>query len=371
MKLSLITICKGRLQFLKRTLFNMCHQTHHDYELIVVDYGCPENTAEEVSKFIKANPTVSCDVKIIKVSDKTKLWNASRARNIGANHSKGEWLFFIDADNIMTSAGLELILGSVKNHKLLTTTSSAIGSCLIDRETFFSIRGYDERNIGWGCEDTQLYRRIREAGISCGMYSSKYIQVISHSNELRTKFTNFNNELRPEDNLHNGLNYNLNLLNDTDNINKHGFGISNKFDVIEHKKPSLIGKVGIDDPKTPINNTLYIGPGQIEYTDIESGQYDSYAKFNTKLVIYNPEDILGNVGNIKLTKEIVLDYVKSLNWVRAFKHKFREVSVVSSTHEEAIHFKLRGDISNAEKVNPNLYATLMQIKKVLTNDALV
>jgi glycosyltransferase involved in cell wall biosynthesis len=76
--------------FIKKTIQSVIEQTYQNFELIVIDDGSTDNSLAKV-KAIKDSR-----IKIFQ----QKNSGASLARNKGAEHSKYNWIAFLDADDI-------------------------------------------------------------------------------------------------------------------------------------------------------------------------------------------------------------------------------------------------------------------------------
>lgn len=79
-------------QYLEETVQSVLNQTHRNLELIIVDDGSPDNQAEAVA------PLVASDDRIQYI--KQKNGGVSSARNHGFRLCKGEYIAFLDADDI-------------------------------------------------------------------------------------------------------------------------------------------------------------------------------------------------------------------------------------------------------------------------------
>lgn len=157
-KYSIITTCKGRLHNLKRTLPEFLKQGNA--EVIVVDYDCPDGTADYVAK---AYP----EARVVTVVDKPGF-NAPHARNLGAARAKGEFLVFLDADVVIAGHFVEHVDRSMKPSSFAlfgpSVKNSLRGSCVISRKDFSAIGGYDELLVGYGSEDLDIYMRLEFLG---------------------------------------------------------------------------------------------------------------------------------------------------------------------------------------------------------------
>lgn len=129
-KISLVTTCKGRLSYLKESILTWLDLDYPDYDIVVVDYGCPDRTAH----YFNANKTgllsgkKARDIKVAAVTDKP-LFNLNDARNIGIRHSDSELILMIDSDihirdkNILSKILRDYRAGVVffSNHQILNS----------------------------------------------------------------------------------------------------------------------------------------------------------------------------------------------------------------------------------------------------------
>ena len=74
-------------------------QTYNDWELIIVDDGSADNTKTVVNKYKKSENRI----KYIFQENKER----SAARNFGIKESKGDWICFLDSDDIYHNNHLE------------------------------------------------------------------------------------------------------------------------------------------------------------------------------------------------------------------------------------------------------------------------
>jgi glycosyltransferase involved in cell wall biosynthesis len=98
-KISIVTTCKGRLAYLKETIKSWLDIDYPNYEIVVVDYDCPDQTSSyirrEENNLLRQS---SCSkISVVEVKDK-KYFNLNDARNLGIKASDGELIFMIDSD---------------------------------------------------------------------------------------------------------------------------------------------------------------------------------------------------------------------------------------------------------------------------------
>lgn len=182
-KISLVTVSKGRLHHLERTLPLMMAQGAD--EVVVVDYDCPDGSGDWAEALFP-------EAKVVRVTDE-QGFSLSRARNIGASHAKGDWLAFVDAD-VETRMGWVAWMREhlAPGHFYLADQipgerdPDIFGTVICTRTDFEAIEGHDEAITGWGGEDSDLYRRLKEiSGVIESGFPNELVSAIRHGDEER------------------------------------------------------------------------------------------------------------------------------------------------------------------------------------------
>ena len=99
MKFSIILPTFNRDNMVKVSIKSVISQSFKDWELIVVDDGSTDNTKEIVEEFVKLDKRI----KYIFQENKER----SAARNNGIKKAKGDWICFLDSDDIYHTNHLE------------------------------------------------------------------------------------------------------------------------------------------------------------------------------------------------------------------------------------------------------------------------
>lgn len=112
MRFSIIIPTYNRAHLITETIDSVINQTYSDWELILIDDGSTDNTKEVISKFIKQ------DLRIRYLFQE----NAERsvARNNGINHVKGDWICFLDSDDLFASNHLEGVHNFIQINNIKT-----------------------------------------------------------------------------------------------------------------------------------------------------------------------------------------------------------------------------------------------------------
>ena len=184
-RLSIVVPCKGRLQYLRRSLPTFIAQP--DSEVIVVDYDCPDGTRD----WVAANAPAA---RAIVVTDQP-YFNLSRARNIGAREARASWILFCDADNLLApSYSAELFKRVSPGAFLRTLRETRVGirphnvPLACEAETFWSLGGFDDAFQGWGVEDREFVDRLTRSGIREVLCPPDLVDTLRHGNAERSGF---------------------------------------------------------------------------------------------------------------------------------------------------------------------------------------
>src|SRR6476620_2706725 len=101
---SIVIPCHRQAHFLPQAIESALSQTHRQREVVVVNDGSPDNTAEVAACY----PGVRC------VRQENR--GVAEARNSGFRASRGEYVLFIDADDRLTPNAVEAHLLCFAEH---------------------------------------------------------------------------------------------------------------------------------------------------------------------------------------------------------------------------------------------------------------
>lgn len=173
-------------RYLSEAIDSVLEQTYSNIEIIVVDDGSTDNSIEILAKY---------EIKGVKVIQQTNR-GVGAARNTGATESKGEYIAFLDADDIWNHTKIEkqlkvftgdiglvtcgmrefesssnktlaYLMSNKTNWNALDTlffnypvvSGSAI---LVRRSTYDAVGGFDERKEMHPSEDWEFFYRVVE-----------------------------------------------------------------------------------------------------------------------------------------------------------------------------------------------------------------
>lgn len=101
---SVIIPCYNQAQFLPEAIQSALRQTHSRVEVVVVDDGSPDNTAEVAARY----SAITCV--------RQRNLGIAEARNAGFRACHGEYVVFLDADDRLTPNAIEAHLACFATH---------------------------------------------------------------------------------------------------------------------------------------------------------------------------------------------------------------------------------------------------------------
>jgi glycosyltransferase involved in cell wall biosynthesis len=188
----------GMLPQAIRSLLEQKTASHFKFEILIVDDGSTDNTADVVASLMAENPAAPLRYRY------KSPGGVADARNFGARHAAGEWIAFFDDDQIADSEWLseliaiareknaECVGGSVSlllpesNRLKLGPRARGIlgeryrgklskayapndypgtGNVLFTKKVFEEVGGFDTK-MREGGEDTEFFARLRKKGIT-------------------------------------------------------------------------------------------------------------------------------------------------------------------------------------------------------------
>jgi len=105
--ISIIVPCYKQGHFLQEALTSIMAQTYENWECIIVNDGSPDDTDAVAKKFVKLDKRF--------IYEKQKNSGLSSARNKGLAVAKGDFIQFLDADDLLEEKKLEHNVSFVSN----------------------------------------------------------------------------------------------------------------------------------------------------------------------------------------------------------------------------------------------------------------
>lgn len=179
MLVSVIVPCYNQGTYLNEALESVFKQTYNNWECLIIDDGSTDNTKEIANLWITKDSKFKYYYK--------NNGGVSSARNVGISKSKGDFLQFLDSDDILYKSKFKdsleyLIPGGhqnnyeivISNFKMLSEDSQKIlpAFCTL-KESYFSLEGF---LLKWNVDFS--------IQIQCGLFSANLFKGINFPENL-------------------------------------------------------------------------------------------------------------------------------------------------------------------------------------------
>lgn len=118
-KISVIIPTFNRAEIIGQTLDSIINQTYSNWECLVIDDGSKDETEQFLKSYQQKDPRF----RFLKRSDE-RMKGASTCRNIGIELANGDFLQFLDSDDLLGSTKFEVQIKALK-----TSSADAIATC--------------------------------------------------------------------------------------------------------------------------------------------------------------------------------------------------------------------------------------------------
>ena len=108
---SVVTPCYNSGNYIGETIESVISQTFQDWEMIIVDDCSDDNSAAIITQYVEKDSRI----KYFKTEKRTG--SPSAPRNIGVNNSSGQYIAFLDSDDLWLPHKLESQLEYIKRTK--------------------------------------------------------------------------------------------------------------------------------------------------------------------------------------------------------------------------------------------------------------
>lgn len=211
-KISIIIPVYNQAEYLEESIESAWNQTHPPHEIIVVNDGSTDNSAEIAERYMfKQFPLLESPVRVIHQVNK----GLSSARNTGIMAATGDYILPLDADDILMENAIEVI-----TRKILETNSDVIAPSFIEfgtsdrkvivqpftlddlkqanrlgyfsaikRSVLIEVGGYNPK-MKWGYEDWDLWFDLIKRGKSFMILNGEEYILVKYRVKEHSMLTN-------------------------------------------------------------------------------------------------------------------------------------------------------------------------------------
>lgn len=143
--------------YIERTLESVFMQSELPFEIIIVDDGSQDKTVDVIKKYMKSNLQAYDKIKI---REQQNL-GAGAARNTGIHYAEGNWIMFLDSDDLWEKDKIKIIKEVIeKNPGMNVVTHNEYEMA----ENDFEHRRLIRRNINYH-ENENLFLQVYQGNI--------------------------------------------------------------------------------------------------------------------------------------------------------------------------------------------------------------
>lgn len=134
----------NKVLFIEQTVRSVLNQTYPSLELLLIDNGSTDGTQITLKK-------LESDHRNIRFIQTPKNLGPSGARNLGIRESNGEYIFFLDGDDLMFPSKIEkqIAFMEINRHIGMSLTSYLISDEAVKNPRLISSRSMDHLLKGW------------------------------------------------------------------------------------------------------------------------------------------------------------------------------------------------------------------------------
>ncbi len=172
-KISCITTTYNRTSLLKKTINSVLNQSEKDFEYFIVD-DCSTDDTEKVIKSFK-------DKRIKYLKTEKNCGFDSQPKNLGIRESKGEYVAFLDDDDVYRQDALKVLLKYIKH----SNADIVYGDYLIEVE--------GKKKPGWSVDfNTQLLQKMNYIAMPVVMVKKSCLLEVGGFDETIKKLKDWN-----------------------------------------------------------------------------------------------------------------------------------------------------------------------------------
>ena len=157
---SVIIVTKNHSRYLKKCLTSVLSQTYENFEIIVIDHNSSDDTANIVKSF------TSKKIKYILYKDNKGI---ADVRNFGVKNSNAEYIFFTDADCVVTKNWIEEGIDAMNMQNI----AGIEGKTVAENQNFGASQHFVENYSGGQYQTCNIAYR-KNVLIELGMFNEKY-----------------------------------------------------------------------------------------------------------------------------------------------------------------------------------------------------
>ena len=176
---SIVVPCYNREKYIETCINSVLSQDYENWECIIINDGSKDNTLSLVRSFeLKENR--------ICVIDQHNL-GVSEARNKGIDHANGDFLFFLDSDDMLSNDVISSFVAAYENNDIITGVITAMAFADQSVGNDSQVLHPKEGNITFENNNFEVLIRTMESGLTPVVQNRLYRKDFIDENNFRFK----------------------------------------------------------------------------------------------------------------------------------------------------------------------------------------
>ncbi len=191
----------GRLQHIRETVIRNIedNKNYGNVEFVLLNYNSPDRLDEWVQSYCRRY--IELGLLSYYRTTEPKFFHMSHAKNVAHLLAKNDIVCNLDGDNFTGRDYAEHLNEIFVNNprscvRCIGGDSGSGGRITLMRDEFVDMGGYEEKMMGWGLEDADLWQRTKRRGLTSTFSHGRFCKCIEHDHDMREKFHTPPGEIR-------------------------------------------------------------------------------------------------------------------------------------------------------------------------------
>ena len=154
--ISIIIPCYNAEKYLHECLNSVLSQSYENWECLLINDGSKDKTFQILEEFSKV------DNRFFVFSQENK--GLSATRNVGVHNAKGDYLLFLDSDDLLTKNSLQSFVNEVDKSEIITGITVTVNGENLDRIS--QLKHTKEASVFFENDNLEVLKRTVEAGLA-------------------------------------------------------------------------------------------------------------------------------------------------------------------------------------------------------------
>lgn len=163
--------------YIAASVQSVIDQSYQNWELLIIDDGSTDQTAEKVNGFVKTNNKLNYILQ--------SNGGQGKARNRGILEAKGDYIAFLDADDLWVNNKLEVQVAELEKNKHIDLLFSAASAFCGSAQNFLKYLNHNNNEVYSGIEAFKTFIKGNKVPILTVLVKKEVLQAVGNFDESR------------------------------------------------------------------------------------------------------------------------------------------------------------------------------------------